>query len=101
MLRIDEEYYIDFCDRYSAALVQKVVLTKGKRKGEKEFIVRGYYGSFESLLRGYVKAVCKEPAESLKEVIERLERIEYTIGEIGVRTKSDFKELMVEETRRG
>ena len=64
MLRIDKEngYYIDFCDSRCIALVQKVTLTRGNRKGETDFIVRGYYGSLQQLLNGYgrIEGACRK-----------------------------------------
>ena len=97
MLRIDKEngYYIDFCDSRCIALVQKVTLTRGNRKGETDFIVRGYYGSLQQLLNG-----SREPAGSLKEVIYRLKKVQKTIDEISEMTRADFKELMIDEGKR-
>lgn len=102
MLRIDKEngYYIDFCDSRCIALVQKVTLTRGNRKGETDFIVRGYYGSLQQLLNGYAAAVSREPAGSLKEVIYRLKKVQKTIDEISEMTRADFKELMIDEGKR-
>lgn len=102
MLRIDKEngYYIDFCDSRCVALVQKVTLTRGNRKGETDFIVRGYYGSLQQLLNGYAAAVSREPAGSLKEVIYRLKKVQETIGAVSAMTKADFKELMIDEGKR-
>jgi hypothetical protein len=103
MLRIDKEndYYIDFCDSKCIALVQKVTLTKGNRKGETDFIVRGYYGSLQQLLNGYAAAVSREPASSMKEIIERLKKVQKTIDEISEMTKADFKSLMTEKGKKG
>lgn len=103
MLRIDKEndYYIDFCDSKCIALVQKVTLTRGNRKGETDFIVRGYYGSLQQLLNGYAAAVSREPASSMKEIIERLKKVQKTIDEISEMTKADFKSLMTEEGKKG
>lgn len=102
MLRIDKEndYYIDFCDSKCIALVQKVTLTRGNRKGETDFIVRGYYGSLQQLLNGYAAAVSREPASSMKEIIERLKKVQKTIDEISEMTKADFKSLMTEEGKK-
>lgn len=103
MLRIDKEngYYIDFCDSKCIALVQKVTLTRGNRKGETDFIVRGYYGNLVHLLHGYVNEIGKEPAGSTKEIIERLKKVQKTIDEISEMTKADFKSLMTEEGKKG
>ena len=103
MLRIDKEngYYIDFCDSKCIALVQKVTLTRGNRKGETDFIVRGYYGSLQQLLNGYAAAVSREPASSMKEIIERLKKVQKTIDGISEMTRADFKSLMTEEGKKG
>ncbi len=102
MLRIDKEngYYIDFCDSKCIALMKKTVTQKGKLKGQETFALCGYYGNLVHLLHGYVNEIGKEPAGSMKEIIERLKKVQKTIDEISEMTRADFKELMIDEGKR-
>lgn len=101
MLRIDDEYYIDFCDSNCVALMKKTVTQKGKLKGQETFALCGYYGNLAHVLHGYVSAIGKEPAGSMKEIIDRLKKVQKTIDNIDGKTKADFKSLMVEEGKKG
>ena len=102
MLRIDKEndYYIDFCDSKCIALMKKTVTQKGKLKRQETFALCGYYGNLVHLLHGYVNEIGKEPAGSMKEIIERLKKVQKTIDEISEMTRADFKELMIDEGKR-
>lgn len=98
MLRIAKDiYFIDFIDDKCVALVKKVEKKKkdgGKGEG---FSTVGYYGNLKDALRGYLKAVGREPAGSMKEVLQHIKRAEDAICEISQMQEKEFKKALKAE----
>ena len=79
MIKIDDKFFIDAdSNSYTLKEKDKIQDKKSKNYGEEVFRDRGYYGTLEGVLNGYLKAQTREFVQNnetdVKELIKEIKK---------------------------